>query len=236
MRLVGRRPVRELSLRGAPGELGAGLLVGAGLFAAVMGVVWLTGGYGFTGLNGPGTALAALASALGAGFVEEVVFRGVLFRIVEEGLGTWISLALTAALFGSLHLMAPDATAQGAVAIALSAGVLLAAYVLTRRLWLAIGIHAAWNFVQGGVFGVSVSGNEARGSSREGRRGAGLRRRLRGGGLGRYGGGGRCARRRLPGAGGPQRQRRGAALETEGRNGADILRARGNRVNICLPG
>ena len=45
------------------------------------------------------------------------------------------------------------------MAIILEAGVLLgAAYVLTRRLWMAIGIHFAWNFTQAGLFGVNVSG------------------------------------------------------------------------------
>ena len=47
-------------------------------------------------------------------------------------------------------------------AIAVEAGILLgAAYMLTRRLWLAIGIHATWNFTQGWVFSVPVSGGEA---------------------------------------------------------------------------
>jgi hypothetical protein len=51
-----------------------------------------------------------------------------------------------------------------AIAIALEAGILLsAAYVLTRRLWLAIGIHIAWNFIQGGIFSVAVSGFEKHG-------------------------------------------------------------------------
>ena len=43
----------------------------------------------------------------------------------------------------------------------MEAGILLgAAYLLTRRLWLAVGIHAAWNFTQGWVYSIPVSGNE----------------------------------------------------------------------------
>ena len=53
----------------------------------------------------------------------------------------------------------PGATVVSTLAIALEAGVLLAAaFMLTRRLWMAIGLHAAWNFTEGGVFGASVSG------------------------------------------------------------------------------
>src|SRR5205823_14343263 len=51
-----------------------------------------------------------------------------------------------------------------AVGIALEAGVLLgAAYMLTRSLWLPMGIHAAWNFTQGEIFGVPVSGTTVHG-------------------------------------------------------------------------
>ena len=40
---------------------------------------------------------------------------------------------------------------------------LAAAYMLTRRLWLCIGIHIAWNFTEGGIFSVAVSGGNAQG-------------------------------------------------------------------------
>jgi uncharacterized protein len=67
-------------------------------------------------------------------------------------------------IFGALHLANPNATLWAGLAIAIEAGIMLAAaYVYTRRLWLPIGIHFAWNFVQGGIYGVSVSGVEAKG-------------------------------------------------------------------------
>ena len=58
-----------------------------------------------------------------------------------------------------MHLPNPEATVLSSAAIALEAGVMLAAaYMLTRRVWLAIGIHAAWNFTQSGIFGAPTSG------------------------------------------------------------------------------
>ena len=157
--LVERRPAAELSGRGAVGETGAGIAVGAGLQTACVGAVAALGYFQVTGLNPVSAIVPTLAMAVASGYVEEVVFRGVLFRIVEESLGTWIALALTSLLFGFVHMWNPNATVFSSFAIAMEAGVLLgAAYVLTRRLWLAVGIHFAWNFTQGGIFGGRVSG------------------------------------------------------------------------------
>lgn len=62
-------------------------------------------------------------------------------------------------MFGLLHLGNPHSSLLGAIGIALQAGLLFgAAYLLTRRLWMAIGIHAAWNFMQTAIFGLNVSG------------------------------------------------------------------------------
>jgi membrane protease YdiL (CAAX protease family) len=162
--VIERRPVRELSLKGALFELLAGGFLGAGLFTLTIVSIWAVGDYDVSGWNGVLAAAPALSLSLGSGFAEEILVRGVIFRITEEGLGTWSAIVLSSALFGLAHMGNPNATAFSVVAIALEAGVLLAAaYILTRRLWLAIGLHAAWNFVQGGVFGVAVSGQSMAG-------------------------------------------------------------------------
>jgi hypothetical protein len=65
-------------------------------------------------------------------------------------------------VFGLTHLINPEATLEGALFIAVEAGILLAAaYMLTRRLWLSIGFHVAWNYTQSAIFSSIVSGNEA---------------------------------------------------------------------------
>ena len=159
VRLVERRRAEELSGKGAVRETGAGIAVGAGLLAATIGVIAALGYYQVTGSNPVSAVVPTFAMAVAAGYAEEVLFRGVLFRIIEESMGTWIALALTALLFGFAHMMNPNATLFTSFAIAMEAGVLLgAAYVLTRRLWLAVGIHFAWNFTQAGIFGGRTSG------------------------------------------------------------------------------
>jgi uncharacterized protein len=159
VRLIERRPGIEFGANGALKELGNGLALGAALFTATIGVLAALGVYQVNGLHDASVMIAPLAMSIGAGVIEEVLFRGIIFRIIEESLGTWIALAISAALFGLVHMGNPGATWTAAAAIAIEAGIMLgAAYVLTRRLWLPIGIHIAWNFTQGGIFGVHVSG------------------------------------------------------------------------------
>lgn len=143
-------------------ELGGGLLLGFGLFTVAALVVTALGGMTIEGVRGLGQIRSMLAMAIISGVFEEALFRGVLFRHIETMLGSWAALAITSALFGAAHLANPDSSPFAAVAIAVEAGVLLgAAYMLTRRLWLAVGIHAAWNFTQGWVFSIPVSGGRA---------------------------------------------------------------------------
>ncbi len=164
VRIMEKRAVTELSPVGATWETVIGIGVGALLFGTTIGILWLLGYYDVVGVNQLAVVVPVLATAVSAGVIEELLFRGIFFRIVEERWGTWLALSITALFFGLAHLFNPNATFVAGIAIALEAGVLLgAAYIFTRRLWLAIGIHFAWNFVQGGIFGVAVSGNEVQG-------------------------------------------------------------------------
>ena len=105
------------------------------------------------------SCLRSSSAALFPAFNEEILFRGVLFRWIEEFGGSWAALLITSIFFGAAHLFNPNASPIAAFGIALEAGLLLgAAYMLTRSLWLPIGIHAAWNFTQGEVFDIPVSG------------------------------------------------------------------------------
>ncbi|MDO5063364.1 MAG: type II CAAX endopeptidase family protein [Actinomyces bowdenii] len=159
IRFTGRRDVVEIGQGGALGELGVGLAIGTALISAVVAVLALAGAYRVQSVGWSEGVVLGLASGISAGVAEEVVSRGLLLRLLEDWLGTWWALGITAALFGAGHLGNAEATVLGAAAIALEAGILLGAcYLLTRRLWLAIGVHLAWNFVQGGIFGSDISG------------------------------------------------------------------------------
>jgi membrane protease YdiL (CAAX protease family) len=164
VRFIEKRAVKELSARHAILEVLAGLGLGALLFSLSIGILAALGVYQVTGMNGWQFMLATVPGFILAGVLEEVIMRAIIFRILEQSLGSWIAVAISAAIFGLLHIFNPGATILTAGAISIEAGILLAAaYMLTRRLWLCIGIHVAWNFTQGGVFSGAVSGGAAKG-------------------------------------------------------------------------
>ncbi|MEU9517587.1 type II CAAX endopeptidase family protein [Streptomyces sp. NPDC048224] len=160
VRRTERRPARDVALEGALAKTGWGVLIGAGMFSAVITNLLSSGYYEVEGLGSVQGAIGLVGFMAGAAATEEVVYRGVLFRIIEEHIGTYLALGLTGLVFGLSHLLNEDATLWGAVAIAVEAGFMLAAaYAATRSLWLTIGVHFGWNFAAGGVFSTVVSGN-----------------------------------------------------------------------------
>jgi uncharacterized protein len=158
-RWLDRRRPDELARAGAPGPIGRGLVIGLALCAATIGLITVFGDYQVLGFGSLGGAIGLFGLFVGVATTEELLFRGVLFRIVEELAGTWGALVVTGLLFGGLHLVNPDASVVGALAIAIEAGLMLGAgYAATRSLWLPIGIHLGWNFALSGVFAATVSG------------------------------------------------------------------------------
>ena len=164
VRIFERRQVDELSATKALPEFGAGLLTGAALVASVAALVAAFGSYRIVSMNALGIGVVEpLAMMTFVGVFEEIVSRGIVFRITEKSLGSWAAIAISSLGFGLAHLPGKEAGVL-AIAITVVAGVMFAAaYMLTRRLWLAIGIHIAWNYTLGSIWSVAVSGREATG-------------------------------------------------------------------------
>ena len=162
---LGEHPRDDLRGMGALPDLGKGLASGAIIFSTIVAVAAVIGVYRVTGRGSASDLLLPIVtSAIMPAFMEEILFRGILFRWIEEFGGSWAALLVTSALFGIAHILNPGATWFSSFAIAVEAGLLLGGvYMLTRSLWMPIGLHAAWNFVQGAVFGVPVSGSPSTG-------------------------------------------------------------------------
>ena len=162
---LGERRRDELRLADAPRNVGAGLLLGFLLFCVAVGMAAILDVYNIVGKGSfDSFATDLIAAALVPAFMEELLFRGILFRWIEEFGGSWAALLITSALFGAAHILNPNATWFSSFAIAMEAGVLFGgAYMLTRSLWMPMGLHAAWNFTEGFIFDVPVSGLEEHG-------------------------------------------------------------------------
>lgn len=159
---IEQRPISELALPGMGRELGTGMLIGFGLYTACVLMLIGLGIYRVQGLNPLDFMVPAIAMAVSSAVYEELLFRGVVFGSVEAWFGSWAALVVSSLVFGLTHLINPEGTVEGALFIAVEAGTLLAAaYMLTRRLWLSMGFHAAWNYTQSAIFSGIVSGNEA---------------------------------------------------------------------------
>ena len=162
---LGERPRDDLPVAAAPRGLAVGLLTGFLLFCALVGIAALFDVYNIVG---PGDTRELVKDLIGmtvlAAFMEELLFRGILFRWIEAFAGSWAALVVTSALFGLAHIFNANATWTSSLAIMVEAGALLGgAYMLARNLWVPMGLHAAWNFTQGFIFDVPVSGNDMHG-------------------------------------------------------------------------
>ncbi|MFC8303265.1 CPBP family intramembrane glutamic endopeptidase [Specibacter sp. NPDC057265] len=157
-----KRTVAELPVRAGMRHLLLGSAGGVSLAAVTIAFLALFGGYRITGWGSAAGALAVVGTMSAVAVAEEVFFRGIVFRLLLGRWGVLVALIVSSAIFGLLHLINPGSSLNGALAVAVEAGLMLgAAYLFTGSLWLAIGLHFGWNVAIGGIFGTVVSGSDA---------------------------------------------------------------------------
>ena len=184
-RFLDRRPFSGLGLelreRAWWIDLGFGLFVGAllmtGIFLVQLAAGWvvIVGVFETTGVGLFLPAVfAALVALVSVGIHEELLFRGYQIKNAAEGLNLGplgprgailLAWALSSVLFGLLHLQNPNASLASSVNIAFAGLLLGIGYVLTGRLAISIGLHISWNFFQGNVFGLPISGTQPIGAT-----------------------------------------------------------------------
>ena len=150
----------SLSFRGKMRMMGIGWAVAAVNFLAIIVCLFLCGYYRIVTVEfDVASQLSWLSLFLLVGVVEEVVFRGILFRLITDKWNIAVGLTTSSLLFGLAHLGNPGATLWAALAITLASGWLFGmAYAYHQTIWVPIGMHWAWNYLEGGVFGCAVSG------------------------------------------------------------------------------
>lgn len=157
--LVEGRKSFEIAWNKSVSETAIGFLSGIVLIAFNVGLLAIFEYYKVLGFSDNQGILIKAFFRFGIGaFLQEFFIRLILFRLVEELIGTWSALVVVASFFGLIHIGNENATIFTSIAVAASDVLFIAAFVYTRRLWLVWGLHFGWNFMQDGVFGMPNSG------------------------------------------------------------------------------
>lgn len=162
--IVGRiekRKADELALPSAGSWSARGFLFGTAYFAIITAILAIAGMYRVDECDFKAVSLLkCLISFLVVAVGEEILFRGIVFRMIAERWNVAVALIVSSLFFGAMHIGNQDADIWASIAIAIEAGLLLgAAYAFSCNLWFPIGIHWAWNFMEGNIFGFPVSGS-----------------------------------------------------------------------------
>jgi membrane protease YdiL (CAAX protease family) len=163
-RYLDRRPVATMGLVRLEHGVTTGILPGflfgmAPIALAALGL-WGVGAYHFVGLSLPAQALYMAPAFVLLAFQEEIIFRGYLFQNLLDIRRPVTGFVLTSLAFWLVHGFNPAAWSSPFASVNLfGAGVVLAAaYQLSRNIWFPTAMHFAWNFAQGVVFSIPVSG------------------------------------------------------------------------------
>ena len=155
-----KREIGEFSGKGLLKNTVLGVLTGTILQGLTILVIYFWGNFQLISVNPFSSMITPFAVAFSVAIFEETLLRGIIFRIVEEKLGSYISLLISAIIFGAVHLLNPDSSVISSICIGIVGFMFGASYIYSRSLWLPIAIHFSWNFVQSGIFGAITSGNE----------------------------------------------------------------------------
>ena len=104
------------------------------------------------------TFLFYLATYLTFAAIEEVINRGYLFQALCEGVGVLAAALSVSLIFSLVHIINPSFSLLAGLFLFIHGLLYTVAYLKTRSLWTPIGLHMAWNFAQGPIAGMKVSG------------------------------------------------------------------------------
>ena len=163
-KLIYKRRVREIGLirEGCIWDLLNGVVAGSISMSLVFISLHLAGQVK-TSINIDNTIIILIANFISLcvfAFSEELLTRGFMMTALKTTRNKWIIFCGSSLLFSLLHLLNSGVTLISTINTFL-AGLLFAyMFIKSGKLWLPSGYHIAWNFLQGDVFGMNVSGSE----------------------------------------------------------------------------
>ncbi|MBV8490289.1 MAG: CPBP family intramembrane metalloprotease [Candidatus Eremiobacteraeota bacterium] len=156
--------VYGLPLRGAlRSRVWLGMLWGFAGISAVLLAMYGMGGFHVAGIStgGLGVVVAGalyVLTFLCVGLFEEFAFRGYVLYTLTTGMGFWAAATILSLLFGAAHMGNPGETPMGILTCVMFAFFLCLTLRQTGNLWLAVGIHAGWDWGESFFYGVPDSG------------------------------------------------------------------------------
>ncbi|MFN7917021.1 MAG: CPBP family intramembrane glutamic endopeptidase [Vicinamibacterales bacterium] len=166
-RFVDRQPMQAigLALRGAPQSFALSTVLGAAIIAAAVGILLALGVATWLAVPvvpAATLAIAAVATLINA-FTQELLFQGYLLPSLLRRTPALVALVVSGVVFVLVH--GPAAILDPIPGLNLFlAGILLGlARIRWNSLWPGLGIHFGWNFVEGPLLGLNVSGHELAG-------------------------------------------------------------------------
>lgn len=158
-RTLEKRKVTELAFRFLLREALTGFLAGLLVMGFVITILWINGFFLVWELKPFWPVLGTLIFIFSLALTEEIFFRGIIYRIMEESLGTNIALAVSALIFGLSHLTNENMSVTSLLAIIIGGCLMGLLYTAARRLWLPVFAHTGWNYIQT-LTGVTLSGSD----------------------------------------------------------------------------
>jgi len=165
LRWIDKRPYPLLGLNfsfSSIREFLSGFAIGAANLALVVLLLWALG---FLQISWHGVDTIVLKNMgvfavfmLSGAMIEEVTNRGYVLQALCEGTRNWIAVFVLSLVFSIVHLFNSHMTLSSVLFLFIHGVLYALAYLKTRSLWTAIGVHWSWNWMQGPVFGVNVSG------------------------------------------------------------------------------
>jgi uncharacterized protein len=162
-RFYEKRKITELSAKQLPGEFIGGFILGFSTLSLVILILYFFGYYNVINISNYSYLLAPFSFLVIAAFFEEIFFRLIIYRILEEWLGTYWALLLICIVFTIPHLFNDHVSVLAVLTILLFSFTTSIMYNYTKRVWLPFAFHLSWNFSQP-FYGSNLSGVEDIGS------------------------------------------------------------------------
>ena len=140
-----------------------GMLIGSGMMASIFGILVISGQLKVTGFGIPASSLPLLFSYifmwLFQGACEEIMFRGYMMPRIASRYGLIPAIAVSSLLFCLFHGINPGFNVLAFINLVLISVLYALIAYYTDNIWIVCAAHTFWNFTQGNVFGLEVSGN-----------------------------------------------------------------------------